>query len=113
MNVEQIWTQARDRYGIRQDWRKPPPAAVAALTVLAEKGTCYGAEIARLSGANQSKVCRALQRLEDFRFAQRAGARPILSGRRLGRGGKPAEFWRLTPAGQRLVAALHAEGGAE
>jgi DNA-binding HxlR family transcriptional regulator len=101
---ERLWTAARGRHGNFRGRRRPSPGLAKTLTMLHDLGHAYGRQLARESGLSQGTLTgQWLPQLERLGFVERAGT---VAGLGYQGGGMPAQYWRLTSAGRKLVAAL-------
>lgn len=110
-DIEQIWTDARRRYGRPRDRRQPSAGICAVLGALLEHGPTCGAQLAQRAAQDQGNLAgQWLPKLYDWGFIHLAYEDP---GAGHQGGGQPAKIWQLTPAGRRLATALDQAKGAE
>jgi hypothetical protein len=103
--VDRLWTLARARHGNPKQARRPSPGIAAVVLALHQLGTATGREVARRAAQNQPNVTSLwLPRLESLRFTSIVDA--CVPGQGHNGGGRPANFWRLTPSGRQLAEAL-------
>lgn len=110
-DIEQIWTDARRRYGHPKDRRLPSAGIAAVLGALLDHGPAHGCLLAVRASQDQGNLAGLwLPKLRDWGFVMLAYEMP---GEGHQGGGRAAHIWALTPAGRRLATALDQAKGAE